>query len=1278
MNNLKFIILILGFLYLGTNLPASGYILNGNIEERIPEDKMDVISSTFGAITSFPWTEDFENGGSIPSGWTQEYVTSTVDYTYTSGGNSGNPSGAHGGSYNALLYYSSTSDHKTKLVSPELDLSGLTNAKLSFWHTQEEKTWFGGQDELRVYYKTSSGGTWTLIPGQTYTSSIAAWTHETEITLPNVSATYYIAFEGNAKKGYGVTIDDVRIDPCPAPSNQAESSVAATSASLSWTENGSATSWQIEYGASGYTQGTGTTITTSSNPYSLTGLSATTSYDWYVRSSCGSSNYSNWDGPSTFTTTCASVTSFPSTEGFESGSFPTCWSQSSSDDFDWTVQSGSTPSSNTGPSSAHSGSYYIYTETSSPVSNGQSAVIYTVNYDLNSVSNPRLVFYYHMYGSDMDPDGKIDIAITTNGGSSYTSIWSKTGEQGNQWFGDTVSLSSYSGTAKFRITGTVSTTGSAYQNDFAIDDFTIEETPSCPDPASQTESSVTTSSVSLYWSEKGSATTWQIEYGTSGFTKGSGTTITTTSRPYSLTGLSSASSYDWYVRASCGGSDYSNWVGPSTFSTACGGSVSAFPYSESFEGSTCWTQADVSGTSGAWAISTGTVHPSGTSAQDGSKLAYFNSYSASSGDQTRYVSPDFDFSSLNKPMLSYWLYHETGYSSSDDKIQPQVYSSSTWTNVGSSVSRYNGNTGWARYTVDLSAYSGTIKIGFLGTSAYGNDVHIDNIEVFDAKKTTNGKLSKCSPYYVRNGGSGSLYFYDDYTFSVDISGNYDIAADWTTGTSFDGYLYLYSPSFDPDNPATNLITSNDDYGSSSYSKISGVSLTASTNYVVVATTKNANAEGSSMQLSVEGSSIITAPAATDINAVPSSYTHNPHATDGTSRSANYQCLDQSGWTHYYYNNGTSATFSDDELMLSVKKNSNSIGDIGDAGFSVATNGASGVSHIINPPADYVSSWGGWYVFNRYWKLTPTSQPSTGVNVKYYYTTADFTALQNAINDEGGDVPTSHTQMAGFKINNVTGTYDSNPVNGHSGVPLASSYGADGCWIYSNGSSASTTDWSYTNLGSNYHSMEFVIGHFSGGGGGSSPKNDGGDGTPLPIELLSFSVSDYAAYNLISWTTASEINSSEFIIERSVNAGDEITIVGKTIASGSSQSVIDYQLRDNYPVEAAYYRLKSVDFDGRKQLSEWVYIQRNVKALTIINIHPNPAHLNTIIEFTSPKVSNGIIEIRDISGRVVHKENISVLKGVQTHKFDISGLEAGTYYIILVSENDRVMKVLIKE
>ena len=38
------------------------------------------------------------------------------------------------------------------------------------------------------------------------------------------------------------------------------------------------------------------------------------------------------------------------------------WSQSSTDDFDWSWRYGGTPSGNTGPSSAYDGSFYMYTE----------------------------------------------------------------------------------------------------------------------------------------------------------------------------------------------------------------------------------------------------------------------------------------------------------------------------------------------------------------------------------------------------------------------------------------------------------------------------------------------------------------------------------------------------------------------------------------------------------------------------------------------------------------------------------------------------------------------------------------------------------------------------------------------------------------------------------------------------------------------------------------------------------------------------------------------------
>lgn len=74
-------------------------------------------------------------------------------------------------------------------------------------------------------------------------------------------------------------------------------------ATLSWIENGNSTTWDIELGTAGFSPtGSPTQSGVSNNPYNYTGLSPSTSYDFYVRSSCGGSN-SSWIGPFTFTTT---------------------------------------------------------------------------------------------------------------------------------------------------------------------------------------------------------------------------------------------------------------------------------------------------------------------------------------------------------------------------------------------------------------------------------------------------------------------------------------------------------------------------------------------------------------------------------------------------------------------------------------------------------------------------------------------------------------------------------------------------------------------------------------------------------------------------------------------------------------------------------------------------------------------------------------------------------------------------------------------------------------
>ena len=67
-------------------------------------------------------------------------------------------------------------------------------------------------------------------------------------------------------------------------------------------------------------------VSVTTNPYSLSGLSEGTAYDFWVQADCGADS-SSYAGPFTFTTPCA-VKIAPYSEDFSGGVLPQCWSQS--------------------------------------------------------------------------------------------------------------------------------------------------------------------------------------------------------------------------------------------------------------------------------------------------------------------------------------------------------------------------------------------------------------------------------------------------------------------------------------------------------------------------------------------------------------------------------------------------------------------------------------------------------------------------------------------------------------------------------------------------------------------------------------------------------------------------------------------------------------------------------------------------------------------------------------------------------------------------------------
>ncbi len=189
----------------GQTFVASVSNPNNSLDELPANNELSI---TFDVFEDFiaPIFENFDGPIFPPPCWTQEFESGSVSWTLSNGGHSGNPSSAYSGTGNALFYMNSYAGNTTKLITPPLKIEALTGAVLKFRHAQFP--WSGDQDELRVFYKTSDTTSWILL--ETYTAAVNSWT-ERVIPLPDASQTYYIAFEGKAKYGYGVCIDDVEI-----------------------------------------------------------------------------------------------------------------------------------------------------------------------------------------------------------------------------------------------------------------------------------------------------------------------------------------------------------------------------------------------------------------------------------------------------------------------------------------------------------------------------------------------------------------------------------------------------------------------------------------------------------------------------------------------------------------------------------------------------------------------------------------------------------------------------------------------------------------------------------------------------------------------------------------------------------------------------------------------------------------------------------------------------------------------------------------------------------
>lgn len=441
------------------------------------------------AIAQPVYFEDFENVSppTLPAN-ISEVDQDGDGYTWTTFAASAQVPWTNNGNIAMSESYSNSAGPLTpdnRLVIGPIDMSALSGNYLLEWEAgATEATSTGWHEEnYSVYIETSNTigtavFTETLSAGQTLFSR--------SVNVPsNVlgNSTVYIIFRHhNCTDEWRLGIDNIAVNiaaTCPAPPAISinSSNVSTNSADISWLPAANETEWNIEYGALGFSIGSGTFVNTTATTYSLTGLNPSSAYDFYVQAVCDSADSSIFTGPYSFFTFC-DVTTSPYLQNFDASNFPNCFVQGNDgteDVFDWVLNSGTTVSLNTGPSDdITGGGSYIYIEASSPRVPGDSAVLYSPLIDKSSLTNSKLTFYSHMYGASI---GTLEIDVSDDGGGTYSTIYSKSGDQGDQWNFETVNLSGLSDTIIFKISATVGDNGSGQQwfGDIAIDNFEVSE-----------------------------------------------------------------------------------------------------------------------------------------------------------------------------------------------------------------------------------------------------------------------------------------------------------------------------------------------------------------------------------------------------------------------------------------------------------------------------------------------------------------------------------------------------------------------------------------------------------------------------------------------------------------------------------------------------------------------------------------------------------------------------------------------------------------------------------
>jgi len=604
--------------------------------------------STDCGVWTLPYFDDFESYAweTLPSCWLSEntvdnpdcYVRVEANWQAYSGGNT-----------MSWVNYGSEFDPNITLVLPKAGT--VSDYMISFYAKNGSNPFWG-----TPYYREFQIGTMsdpfdanTFTELTSFVPDAFSWEYFEYLFLGVSTTDEFIAIRGDLTMDENqMFMDDFSLDLIPScikPLDVIASDIQANEVELSWTDYSTPVQWTIEYGAPGYTPGTGTQEIVYSNPATISGLTDATDYDFYVQGDCGGGDISAWSTVLSLQTACLPY-AVPLFEDFgemppypNAPEWPLCWSHIEINGSQW--------------GGMGLGDYDAYTGVCiwfSPEGDPGSELI-AITPEFSDGLNTLYVNFWSLSSGTEVVVGTITDPADETTFTGYDTVYT----DGNVYQNHSVYFNAYMGTDT-RIAFKPNAVDYTFSQ-LKLDDITIETIPSCVEPYKPWIDGETQNSAMLNWYDAlESATDWQIEVGAPGFAPGTGAEINAYTynntaedmHSYDMTGLMSATTYDAFIRTDCGASDYSVWVGPFTFLTLFD-AFGAMPVNEDFESGMGITGNDpANGTN--WSVATDLQH--------GGLNSIHNAYDADN-DNVLYMLGTFDFTAKADVMLSFWQIAKT-------------------------------------------------------------------------------------------------------------------------------------------------------------------------------------------------------------------------------------------------------------------------------------------------------------------------------------------------------------------------------------------------------------------------------------------------------------------------------------------------------------------------------------------------------------------------------------------------------------------------------------------